>query len=563
MLWANVIISVHRGNLQFEGVRSLPKPSAPLSSANGFAPVDFWMAWSTCRAARRRWLISDPLGYAEVEIAGFPAWPPSGEPRVVEVDFHTKPKQSGGLRLEVLPDVFTGTYLQAVADRLGERDLDLKSSLSARLFGLRLKQENPYEVWSSTVPTWIQRELVSGRVVVIADIREYFGSITRQQIEGALRKAALDEDILQEALCLIDSLNAVPDAHGATRSGLPVAPEEFFWLVADLVLGPVDEALGRTLPSPACARWVDDFLIATNPGGGDRALTKLDAVLESHGFRLNHAKTRVVTSPEEFERVSRFAEHRILNDLFLTQIKGSISTQQLDAFEQLIRHQGTASTEDGRLWKRLYGLAGRLRSPLLLERAIADLDRIPAAELQILAYLGELGWPDNTAAEAFASVAEETSETRAIGMLRTLVGSSSPLSASLRCTLRALVHDLDRRVHPFAVVLAFACSLKDADPADVLSDGRQLLRRLPSLTSASARRVGIELLWLLPQLRPELRSQIAGDPSRIVRGLQSLAQVESGHEKQLHRFDNTRKASPRRPNWGGLDLRIAHEFHLV
>jgi len=546
----------------------LPKAFCTLFKANPqvdfskFQPVDLWIAWSTCRATRRRWLIADPLGYPEIEPTEFPKLSTNGWGQTVEADFQIKPKQGGGLRLEVLPDIFTSTYFQAVADRLAERDLGLASSLSARLFGLRLKQGNPYEVWSSVVPAWIRTELASGHCVVFADIHDYFGSIKLEQIEAALRRAGLEEEIWRSTIALVDALNKTPDEQGAIRSGLPVVPEEFFWLVADLVLAPVDEALDGILPFSAYARWVDDFLVATALSDVDPVLARLQFEVETRGFRLNPTKTKVFTSLEEFENVSRLTEHKILDDLFLTQVQGSISNEQQTALDRLIRSQRTTSPEDGRLWKRIYGLAERLRTPLLLERAIADLDRLPLAELQILAYLSALGWPNLTATQALGSISKVKSQTRALGTLRALVSSSSGPSAKVKQILQSFLLEPDSDCHPFVCVLAFACLIRDSDPGELLFEGQQLLERLPRLASATARRVAIELLWLIPHLRPELSKQIALDQSWEVKCLQSLANADRADKQRMYRFER-RATPPRSLDWGEVDLRIARAFHLV
>jgi hypothetical protein len=528
-----------------------------------FTPAELWTAWSTCQAARRRWLMTDPLGFPEFELAGRPPLlsPEDGGPP--EIEFQSKPRQGGGLRQEVLFDVVTATFLQAVANRLSERDLGLEHSLSARLFGLRLKHENPYQLWSTTVPAWIRRELGEGRVVILGDVRNYYGSIGRARIERALQRGALGDALVADTLARLDAINAIPDAAGITRSGLPVSPEEFIWLLADLVLAPVDQSIERSAGVLAYARWVDDILISTNAGNADRAIELLRGTLQEHGLDLNLGKTRVITSQRDFETAFLHDEHRIVTDLFLTQTAGSISPQQQEALEALIRRPGVQSIEQARLWKRIYGLARRIRSPLLLTRALADLERFPGAELQILGYLGAFGWPDDAAAKIVSSFSGETSDTRTLGALRTLLATTWEMSSDLDRALRSLVTREKCTVHPFCAVLAFACLRKATPSGRSGMHGEALLQAVDGLGSPAARRVALELLWLQPALRPALRERVAADRSRTVRALGPLLARDPAQPVPAGLVDRLRRATKAQIFWGDVDGSIARELHIV
>jgi hypothetical protein len=113
----------------------------------------------------------------------------------------------------------TSTYLRAIANRLMECDLGLEFSLSARLFSLHFTQENPYDVWAASVPSWIRGELDNGLTVIIADIRNYFGSVVAQQIEAALQRGALENKVIDEILLLLGKLNSFPSPD---NTSLPV-----------------------------------------------------------------------------------------------------------------------------------------------------------------------------------------------------------------------------------------------------------------------------------------------------------------------------------------------------
>lgn len=520
-------------------------------------PAELWAAWSTCQAERERWLISDPLRYAEFELTGVPPTVSQAEPHAVEVESLTKPKQSGGVRLEVFLDVRSATFLQAVANRLGEGDLGLEHSLSAPLFGLRLKQENPYELWSASVLTWIRRELSFGRAVVMVDLVDYFGSVKPTQIELALRAAGLGGELLEHTRRMLEAISLAPDLSGQIRSGLPISPEELYWLVADLVLAPIDAAIEGAPSIRSHARWVDDFLLAVEPRHIDAGVQEMETVLEDHGFRLNRAKTRVFGSREEFDREFLTKDHEILSELFVAQATGRLTDLQKEAFADVVERQEGSGPQAARLVKRMYGLARVIDWPLLVPRARLDLERFPTTELQILSYLGQFGWPEGTEGVVLDSITSPRTDSRALSGLRAVLDSASPIGVDLRHKLRNLVHDGSQRAHPFAVALAFACLAGEARPDTLLTDGRALMKRAPDLRSATARRVAFELFCLVPQLRKTVRERIGQDPSPTVRGLDAFFQAERSAGRPLRLLNVLGARTPHRFQWGGLDARIA------
>ncbi len=323
--------------------------------------MELRIARAGCCDARRRWLITDPLNYPEYQMLDLAE---IGDTSEVEVEFLTRPKQSGGVRLEILPNIATSAYLQAVVNRLSDLDLDLDlpNSLSAQLFGLQLTQENPYDIWSVDMPAWIRAELENGRTVVIADIRDYFGSVADLQIKAALRRVGLEHRIIDDVLLLLNKLNALPGPKGSERSGIPIAPDEFFWLISDLVLGPVDAEVRKCPAILAHMRWVDDYFLSTNSGMEYRAVEQLISALAQHGYSINADKTRIFSSVEQFEQATLAREHRIITDLFRISAGGVISTLQHNRFAELVHRPPGKSAEELRLWKRLYALARRLRS---------------------------------------------------------------------------------------------------------------------------------------------------------------------------------------------------------
>ena len=111
----------------------------------------------------------------------------------------------------------------------------------------------------------------------------------------------------------------------------------------------------------------------------------------------------------------------------------------------------------------------------------------------------------------------------------------------------------------FAIVLAFACLAKDASQDELLLDGQRLLGQVPTLASATARRVALELLWLVTEMRPGVLQCLGKDTSPTVQALQSFLSTKMARAKTVQLLKALCSTSPHRFNWGGLDLLIACE----
>lgn len=409
------------------------------------------------------------------------------------------------------------------------------------------------------MPAWIRAELDDGRAVAIADIRDYYGSVDSTQIKTALRRPELEQATSDDAILLIEKLNSLPGPEGTTRSGIPVAPDEFFWLLGDLVLGPIDVALTGQPTVLSHMRWVDDYFLATSPGRVDCAVAQLAKILGERGFQLNEAKTRVFCSVEQFERATLAREHRIITDLFMAGAAGGLLAGQLGRLGDLVQREPRASIEENRLWRRLYALARRLKNPLLLDRALADLDRLPNAELPILGYLGAFSWRHPAAEKLGALLSAGGPNSRGLGMLRALLASEVDVPRELHPLLLNLVELPKSGLHPFCRVLAYGCLVKMRAAGRARSEATEaLLHALGGLQSATARRVGIELLWLQPPLRQKLRKAITEDRSPVVRSLASL--VDGRRENR--KFVQLTARAPSLMDWDGLDTRLANAFGL-
>ena len=366
---------------------------------------------------------------------------------------------------------------------------------------------------------WVRHQLVAGTTVVVADVEDYFGSVPACRIESALRHARLDPQGIERTLNTVREINSKPDRGGARRTGLPVSQDDLFWHIADLVLKPVDEQLSRESGVIGHIRWIDDFYIAVDSSGVEDALGTLSAALESIGLRLNEAKTRVLGSLAAFEREAFSDQHRMVSTLAMLGSRGPLSSIQQNAFEELAETERAPSAEHARLWKRVYALAERLRSAVLVANAVDDLAVYPTAAREIASYLRTLNWPGDTGLLAVGLLRRATTDSESINLLQALLKADGTLDASVRSALEGMTSWANGSLHPYALVLLHACLMSGRSASERMTSVRTLLLVATESRSPMARRVAMELLWLIPELRPRVAQLVAEDASRTVRAL--------------------------------------------
>ena len=400
---------------------------------------------------------------------------------------------------------------------------------------------------------WIRLALVEGLSVVVADVENYFGSIPTSAIERALHLLELDERSIETTLQTIRDINAVAHREGGTRAGLPVTNHKLLWLIADVVLRPVDDHLSRDPFVARHIRLVDDFVLAVDSNDVDRALASLSASLDTEGFRLNERKTRVFDSLVGYQRQALTSEHRVVTSLAMIRSQSDLSASQQRAYAELIERNRSATPEHAQLWKRVYALAERLRSPALVQQAFDDLDRYPTAESQIASYLRELNWPSGTAGRAAAQVARAPTDSQTIVLMRALLSTPENLDTTTVAALRRTSETAADRMHPYALVLLHACLMLRQPKREGLSGAQSLLSLATESRSALARRVAIELLWLMPENRPPLEELVSRDTSPTVRGLLTLLAIASCEPRRAAWLA---EGQPVDRSWGSLGTAV-------
>ena len=209
-----------------------------------------------------------------------------------------------------------------------------------------------------------------------------------------------------------------------------------------------------------------------------------------------------------------------------------------------------------RLLKRAYDLAALARTPALVGRAEADLERYPVVERGLFRYLAALGWPEPGRALLLRAVSEPSHDTLALSALSALLNDCA--SPQIVPEVKPALLDASfgpSPCHPLARVAAEACLVRMSPAEEHARLASDFLDRVPALESAAARRAALALAWLVPTLRDRVTTLVRDDDSMVVRDLWTCLAPSPGRRvrRGLERiaFDG----GPAR--WGGLERRLA------
>ncbi len=451
---------------------------------------DFLTALSACREWRDGSLLFDPFSFLNLgDSLRAPRFAQDGP---LEVEFVTRPKQSGGTRLELVLDLFSSVRLHMLAQRLAKIVLPIPRSISALALNLDHPHFDSYDLWQERKTNWIRHKLVEGKSVILADVRDYFSSIKLSDIENCLRDSGVLSKDVEVTIQKIDEINGTKDQNGFTRFGIPIAQDTIFWLLADLMLQPVDEKLSQDPNIESFIRWVDDFFIAVEPHAEGYALEALNTSLSPLGLELNLKKTQTMTSIVEYDRHMMTFDHRTLDSLMMISTHGELSSSNHNAISKLVESKKEDSIEHSRLWKRIYTLATKLRSRRLVNSAFTDLNLYPMIEKQVLMYLHTVGWHQGTIDLAIKQLSRAPTDSQSITILKALLLvalSNHRLDIS---PLRSFSTSRHAALHPYSRVLLEACLLFNS-ARNNSSVSRQLFLLSHESPSPMARRLAAKL----------------------------------------------------------------------
>src|ERR1043165_3802274 len=158
-----------------------------MSNENRTENADAWECLAAALGATEQWLIADPLHFAEFEIRKVP--PSVRDVPRAELDFLDRPKKSGGRRTEIYPDVYTATFLEAMTVGLRRNRAHIATPQA-----LQFLSSGGYDDWRNNVLRWVKNRIGSGFRVIMADIRDYFPSISDKLLKSALGRSPLSTE---------------------------------------------------------------------------------------------------------------------------------------------------------------------------------------------------------------------------------------------------------------------------------------------------------------------------------------------------------------------------------
>ena len=133
------------------------------------------------------------------------------------------------------------------------------------------------------------RAMATGaRLVVMADVRACYASISACTVSRALDGVGCEPDAVAEVQDLLETFGS------SGIPGLPIGPDPSA-VLANAVLAAVDRALGDA--GIIHLRWVDDVIAAPRSGSARQVLEVLERSLAPLGLELADRKTRVLVDP--------------------------------------------------------------------------------------------------------------------------------------------------------------------------------------------------------------------------------------------------------------------------
>ena len=223
----------------------------------------------------------------------------------------------------------------------------------------------------------------------------------------------------------------------------------------------------------------------------------------------------------------------------MTAIHGPLSGSQLDAFTKLVESERVHSIEHARLWKRIYVLAAKLRSPTLAHEAFTDLNIYPMIEKQVLMYLHTVDWPHDTVLRATNQLVRAPTDSQAITILKALLLAILSKREIDISALQALATSNQPALHPYALVLLQACLVVQCS-RNQTTVARQLLSSTRDLSSPLACRLTLKLLWCIPETRKLARDCVLVEDDYTVSALTNRTNVVANNktERSWPRIDS-------------------------
>jgi len=143
------------------------------------------------------------------------------------------------------------------------------------------------------------------RFILHTDVNRFYPSIYTHSIPWAIHgKSVVKQAKAAKALGGLwsDSLDLLTrNLNDQQTMGLPIGPD-ISLLLAEVVLGAVDEQLAAKIPGLRAIRFIDDYEFAFNQRSeAEKVVSELQSILSHYELALNPSKTRIIELPDSVE----------------------------------------------------------------------------------------------------------------------------------------------------------------------------------------------------------------------------------------------------------------------
>jgi hypothetical protein len=230
--------------------------------------------------------------------------------------------------------------------------------------------------------------------IVKTDVSNFFDSIAHTQIEAVLFELGFQRNVVGLLLLLLERL-AVRDSYSAIPGvGIPVDEFDCSRCLAHAVLFPHDERMVELVGEAAYVRWMDDLVFGLSTEADCyRLLAALNESLRRMHLTPNASKTKIMTLAEARRDFFFVTNDRLDKIDQVLGKKASPSARQLAKLRKTFLSAWHAALRDedrgewGKILKRGYRLAARLRLRALVARAHRDATTDPGLASNVAAYL--------------------------------------------------------------------------------------------------------------------------------------------------------------------------------
>lgn len=227
--------------------------------------------------------------------------------------------------------------------------------------------------------------------VVISDVTDFFGSIELPRLRTRVEAAAnVDNRSIDLLFDLLDRVRPTEKYGVRALVGLPVIRGEASRILAHFFLLELDNEMRVEGRQNRYTRWVDDMVVsASDEADGNRLMARIERGLWGLGLLPNSAKSALV-SKAEFRKLHHVDENQFLDMVQDATESGSLlsSTLRKEFESRLLAFvQSDQNGYWGRVLRRYYSAARRLRSKTLLRRWDIHLCSFPDQAQHILDYV--------------------------------------------------------------------------------------------------------------------------------------------------------------------------------